>query len=56
MRVRFLADSEWAWRKGEEATIVEVDPDYSFRFWTRPDSGRATWWTEPADVELVSSP
>ena len=60
-RVRFLRSKEWAWREGMEATIVELDSDCRKKaaseyqvFWTEPDSGNATWFTTPDDVELVT--
>lgn len=53
MRVRFLHDKDWAWKAGQEATVVKVREDQKV-FWTVPDSGtrNATWWTTPDDVEL----
>lgn len=62
MRVRFLRDSEWAWSKGSEATVVTLSEDCKDRkggeyqvFWTEPDGGGATWWTTPDDVEFVTN-
>lgn len=61
MRVRFLQSKEWAWSKGTEATVTKLSDEckdrkgYEYQvFWTKPDSGGATWWTTPDDVELVT--
>lgn len=55
-----MHDKEWAWSAGMEATIVELRNEYKDRkadeyqvFYAEPDSGGATWWTTPDDVELV---
>ena len=61
MRVRFLKQQEWSWRKGQEATVERLSDECKNRsgheyqvFWTVPDGGGAIWWTTPDDVELVS--
>lgn len=52
MRVRFLHDKPWAWKKGQEAMVVDVREDQQV-FTTEPDSKKARWWTTTNDVELV---
>ena len=61
-KVRFLCDSEWAWRAGEIAYVVGFRDGHKGKlaheyqvFYTSPtlDKERGMWWTTSNDVELV---
>lgn len=58
-KVRFLRDSEWAWSKGQTATIIALR-DFNCRpareyqvFYTGNPGEPGQWWTTPDDVELA---
>jgi len=63
MRVRYLRDKEWAWSRGDQATVVKLDSKFKNKkgdeyqvFWTTPDGWKergSRFWTTPDDVELV---
>lgn len=58
-RVRYLESLPWAWRAGDEATVVRIDentkkedPNEYQVFWCASDDGRR-WWTDPSDCEQI---
>jgi hypothetical protein len=61
MRVKYLYDKDWCWRKDQEGTIKSFAPDnkkiisaHDYQvFFTVPDGSTGSFWTNPSDVELV---
>lgn len=60
MKVRYLKDSEWAWRGGDTAYVKQLRSEYAGTpadtyqvFYTGPLDGGSIFWTTPDDVELV---
>lgn len=58
-RVRYLADKDWGWNKGDIGTIARVRPEDRDKaaneyqvFWVN-FGGTGIYWTTPDDVELV---
>ena len=59
MKVRYVVDKEWAWSKGQTATIKSFNGKPANRadeyqvFYTVPDNGYGIFWTTPSEVEWI---